>query len=134
VKRICQRTPPHESALDEFLACGPRIGTCLLAPSEAVLLASPHLRHPAWPLDVLSGARSPLVVAAASFWVVFGDFGGNGDVDVVTVGSQLSVLTNNGFGVLLPAFTTALAATQTSACFLVLPLALARCAACVSSI
>jgi hypothetical protein len=50
-----------------------------------------------------------------SFWVALGDFSGNGDVDVVTVGSQLSVLANNGFGVLSPAFTTTLATSQTSA-------------------
>jgi hypothetical protein len=50
-----------------------------------------------------------------SFWVALGDFGGNGDVDVVTVGSQLSVLANNGFGVLSPAFTATLATALTSA-------------------
>lgn len=50
-----------------------------------------------------------------SFWTALGDFGGNGDVDVVTVGSQLSVLANDGFGVLSPAFTTALGTPQTNA-------------------
>jgi hypothetical protein len=37
-----------------------------------------------------------------SFWVALGSFGGNGDVDVVTIGSQLSVLANNGFGGFTP--------------------------------
>lgn len=50
-----------------------------------------------------------------SFWVALGDFGGNGDVDVVTVGSQLSVLANNGLGMLSPAFTTTLGTIQTNA-------------------
>jgi hypothetical protein len=50
-----------------------------------------------------------------SFWVALGDFNGSGNVDVVTVGSQLSVLANNGLGALSPAFTTALATTQTNA-------------------
>jgi hypothetical protein len=50
-----------------------------------------------------------------SFWIALGDFGGNGDVDVVTVGSQLSVLANDGLGVLSPAFTTTLGTSQTNA-------------------
>jgi hypothetical protein len=57
----------------------------------------------------------PSEQAGYSFWTALGDFGGGGDVDVVTVGSQLSVLANNGFGTLSPAFTAPLGIAQTDA-------------------
>ncbi len=50
-----------------------------------------------------------------SFWVALGEFEGRGETDIVTVGSQLSVLANDGLDAFTPAYTTPLGTVQSAA-------------------
>jgi hypothetical protein len=111
---------PQPAARGAFLA-----GTADLDGDGKLDLVLRSFGEPVGTVDVFKGngaggfsevSAFPAEQPTFSFWLALGDFGGGSDADVVTTGAQqLSVLANNGAGVLSPAFSTPLETFQSSA-------------------